>query len=539
MENKTDMEKRLEELAAYVASLEAENNKLKSENTSLKKSNEKLQISLENLNEQIIKRNKMLFGKKTEKAKYYCEGQLCFFNESELEYNKGAKEPTPETIHVAPHDRKQKRSKEEILAGIEHREVVIRLDQSERICKNCGAELTVIGKEFIRSQIEIIPEQVYIVDVYAETYKCAECEKKTDSAEIIKPVISERPIKKSMASASAIAYVMTEKFQMGTPLYRLEQYWKSRGVDLNRNTLARWVIHGSLVFKPLINYLNRLFNTLRVAHCDETGFNVLKRDGTPMNKRSTMWVRVSGKHEEHQFALYNYMRSKSQEAANELLGGFKGSLTTDGYEVYGNLTECTHTGCHAHGRRKFLDSVPKGRQDGKAYEALQLITRMYDLEREIQENAATLDEIKIQRQEKIKPVLEAYFACAESTNPLPGSHLDTAVNYVLKRKPELSVFINNPEVAIDNNRAERAIKPFVMARKNFLFADTEKGAEASADVFSIIETAKMNNLDVFGYLNFLLTELPKFGNDPTEEQLATVLPWNGMLPDYCMNQSKK
>ena len=164
---------------------------------------------------------------------------------------------------------------------------------------------------------------------------------------------------------------------------------------------------------------------------------------------------------------------------------------------------------------------------------------MYDLEREIQENTATLDEIKIQRQEKIKPVLEAYFACAESANPLPGSHLDTAVNYVLKRKPELSVFINNPEVAIDNNRAERAIKPFVMARKNFLFADTEKGAEASADVFSIIETAKMNNLDVFGYLNFLLTELPKFGNDPTEEQLATVLPWNGMLPDYCMNQSKK
>ena len=150
------MEKRLEELAAYVASLEAENNKLKSENTSLKKSNEKLQISLENLNEQIIKRNKMLFGKKTEKAKYYCEGQLCFFNEAELEYNKGAKEPTPETIHVAAHDRKQKRSKEEILAGIEHREVVIRLDQSERICKNCGAELTVIGKEFTQKPTSVL-----------------------------------------------------------------------------------------------------------------------------------------------------------------------------------------------------------------------------------------------------------------------------------------------------------------------------------------------------------------------------------------------
>ena len=164
---------------------------------------------------------------------------------------------------------------------------------------------------------------------------------------------------------------------------------------------------------------------------------------------------------------------------------------------------------------------------------------MYDLEREIQENASTLEEIKKQRQEKIKPVLEALFACVESANPLPGSHLDIAVNYVVKRKAELSVFVDNPEVAIDNNRAERAIKPFVMARKNFLFADTEKGAEASADVFSIIETAKMNDLDVFGYLNFLLTELPKLGEAPTDEQLACVLPWGEALPDYCRNQSKK
>ena len=145
-----------------------------------------------------------------------------------------------------------------------------------------------------------------------------------------------------------------------------------------------------------------------MAHSDETGFNVLKRDGTPVNKRSTMWVRVSGKHEKYQFALYNYMRSKSQDSADKLLGTFKGFLTTDGYDVYGNLNECIHTGCHAHERRKFLDAVPKGRQDGKAYEALQLITRMYDLEREIQENASTLEEIKKQRQEKSNQFLRLY-----------------------------------------------------------------------------------------------------------------------------------
>lgn len=539
MTNNTEMEKKIAELMAQVASLEAENGMLKNENANLKKSNEKLSISLSNLNEQIIKRNKMIFGKKTEKTKHFYEGQLSFFNEAELEYNKGTKEPTPETIHVEAHDRRSKRTKEEIQKNIEHRDMLIELDEAERKCKTCGTELTMIGKEFLRSELHIVPEQVFIVDVYAATYKCSECEKKIDSSEIVKPELPERPVKKSMASASAIAYVMTEKYQMGTPLYRLEQYWKSRGVDLNRNTLARWVIHGSLRFKPLIEYLNRLFLKLKVAHTDETSFNVLKRDGTPINKISTMWVRVSGKHEKYQFALYNYMRSKSQESANSLLGEFQGYLTSDGYGVYSNLNKCIHTGCHAHERRKFLDAIPKGRKEGKAFEAFEIINRMFELEGEIQENASSLEEIKNQRQEKIKPVLEALFACVESSNPLPGSHLETAVNYVINRKAELSVFVDNPEVAIDNNRAERAIKPFVMARKNFLFADTEKGAEASADVFSIIETAKMNDLDVFGYLNYLLTELPKLGTEPTDEQLAYVLPWSETLPDYCRNQSKK
>lgn len=527
------------ELAKYIVSLKQELLAVKDENASLKERNQKLQTSLENLNEQLVKRNKMLFGRKSEKIKYFDDNQLCFFNEAELEYDKGAKEPTQETILIKAHERKPKRTKEEILGSLEHREVLIELKESEKICGKCSTPLKQIGKEFLRSELHIIPEQVFIADIYREKYKCPECEKQSDKTEVISAKAPERPIKKSLAAASSIAYVMAEKYQMGTPLYRIEQYWKSRGVDLNRNTLANWVIRGSLRFKPVIEYLNRMFLNLKVAHTDETGFNVLKRDGTPMNKRSTMWVRVSGKHEKFQFALYNYMQNKSQPAADELLSEFKGCLTSDGYEVYNNLFRCTHTGCYAHSRRKFLDAIPKGKKEGKAYEAFELINKMYDLESNIQESTSSLEEIKLQRQEKIKPVLEALLSHLEKTNPLPGSHLETAVNYFMSRRDQLSVFIDNPEVAIDNNRAERAIKPFVMARKNFLFADTELGAQASAAVFSIIETAKMNSLDVFGYLNYLLTELPKFGETPSEEQIKSILPWSDNIPDYCKNQSKK
>ena len=436
-------------------SLKQELSAVKDENASLKEKNQKLQTSLENLNEQLVKPNKMLFGRKSEKLKYFDDDQLCFFNEAELEYDKGAKEPTQETILIKAHERKPKRTKEEILGSLEHREVLIELEESEKICGKCS-----------------------------------------------------------------------------TPLYRIEQYWKSRGVDLNRNTLANWVIRGSFRFKPVIEYLNRMFLNLKVAHTDETGFNVLKRDGTHMNKRSTMWVRVSGKHEKFQFALYNYMQNKPQTAADELLSKFKGCLTSDGYEVYNNLFRCTHTGCYAHGRRKFLDAIPKGKKEGKAYEAFELINKMYDLERNTQESTSSLEEIKLHRQEKIKPVLEALLSHLEKTNPLPGSHLETAVNYVLNRKDQLSVFIDNPEVAIDNNRAERAVKLFVIGRKNWLFSDTDKGADSSSLCYSIIQSARLNDLDVYGYLIYLLTELPKLGSQPCETDLRKMLPWC-TLPEYC------
>ena len=159
-------------------------------------------------------------------------------------------------------------------------------------------------------------------------------------------------------------------------------------------------------------------------------------------------------------------------------------------------------------------------------------------DKQILESYSSEADILNHRQEKIKPILDEFWAYLEKVVPLPGSHLDAAVSYAINHKKQLSMFADSGRLESTNNRGERQIKPFVMARKGFLFADTERGAEASARVFTMVETAKLNNLDVYGYLVFLLSELPKLGAEPTEDQIKPYLPWSDQLPDYCKNQSK-
>ena len=210
---------------------------------------EKQEVIIKNMNEMLTKNRKAMFGKSGEQLKYIDGSeQLSFFNEAETEYNAGAVEPKEETV-VAAHTRKAKRTKEELTENLPHKEVVIELE--DKSCAECGSELVVIGKEKLRSELNIVPAQIFVIDYYRNVYKCRECEKATDEAKIIKPDAPVPVMKKSMASAATVAYVMQEKYQMGVPLFRQEQYWKSKGVELNRNTLANWIIRSSQWFVPL------------------------------------------------------------------------------------------------------------------------------------------------------------------------------------------------------------------------------------------------------------------------------------------------
>ena len=483
---------------------------------------EKQEVIIKNMNEMLTKNRKAMFGKSGEQLKYIDGAeQLSLFNEAEAEYNGGAVEPKEETI-VAAHSRKAKRTKEELTENLEHREVIIELEDKK--CKECGSELVVIGKEKLRSELNIVPEQIFVIDYYRNVYKCRECEKASDEANIIKPVAPVPVMKKSMASAATVAYVMQEKYQMGVPLFRQEQYWKSKGVELNRNTLANWIIRSSQWFVPLWELMKKELLSEEIIHADETELRVLKRDGKQTDSMSRMWVFTSGKHSDKPMALYKYHPTRSAKVVEYMLGNFAGYLQTDGYSAYNSAINATRIGCWAHARRKWVECLPKGIQDksSKSAQAFELIERLFSIEKGF--DGMPSNEIYNARLEKTKPVLDEYWSLLESIDAPGGSNLQKAVVYSLNQKKFLNHFLLDGRLELTNNRAERAVKPFVIARKNFLFSDTERGADASAMIFSLIESAKQNRLDVYGYLIHLLTELPKLGSQPSAEHLHKLLP---------------
>ena len=270
-----------------------------------------------------------------------------------------------------------------------------------------------------------------------------------------------------------------------------------------------------------------------IVHADETELRVLKRDGKPTNSMSRMWVFGSGKYSDKPMFLYKYHATRSAKVVEEILSEYTGYLQTDGYEAYTHAWKATRIGCWAHARRKWIDCIPKGikAEGSKAEQALTIIAEMSKIEKCLV--SMPEEEIKKQRQDKIKPLLDKYWELLKGMDPPKGSNMYKAMNYSLNNKEELEGFLADGRIEMTNNRAERAVKPFVIARKNFLFSDTSKGADASALCFSMIETAKMNDLDVYGYLIHLLSELPKLGEKPETDKLKKLLPWSDTLPEYC------
>lgn len=511
------------EIAAYIKSLEDKNTELCNENEKLKQQNA-------NLTELIVKSQKKMFGKSSEQLKYMDGAeQLSIFNEAEQEYSAGAAEPTKETL-VASHTRKAKRTKEEFAENLEHREMIC--DIKDKHCIDCGAELVCIGKEFVRSELNIIPAQIFVVDIYRKTYKCENCADDEHT-----PILKAEPpvpvMKKSMATPATAAYVMQQKYQLGMPLNRQEQYWKAEGVELNRNTLANWIIRSSVWFEPLWSRMLELLLTDYMIHADETPLRVLKRNGQQVDGQSRQWVFCTGKYSDRKMALYYHHATRSAKVVEQILGEYTRFLQTDGCASYNAAVKATHVGCWAHAKRKWVECLPKGIDDknSKAVQALELIEQIFAADKGFE--AMPENGRQAEREQKLKPLLNQYYELLETIDAPKGSNLYKAVLYSANQKDRLNNAVLDWRLELTNNAAERAIRPFVMGRKNWLFSDTDKGADASARCYSIIESAKLNNLNVFGYLTYLLTELPKLGTEPTSEQLDKFMPWSETLPEYC------
>ena len=524
-----ELMKAYEEAAKKCSELEKENNELK-------KSNEDKDLRIEHLTELVLKRNKMLFGQKSEKGKYICDGQLSFegvFNEAEEQSDLSQPEPTEEKVTRTSQKTGKHRGRKEIRADLETKKVVFELPEDQRICGVCGDTLTEYTEEYLTTRIAVIPEKVYKIEYYRKVYKCKNCDKNGTKSNIVKAE-NKTPVPviyKGLADPSLIADIMQRKYQLGEPLYRQEQYWKLRGIYLNRTSLANWVIKGAKWFDPVIEMLRNYAFLEKVLNADETPTRVLKIDGKPTKKKGQMWVVCSGACASRKIALYYYRDSRSKVTAEKLLEGYTGVVQTDGMQSYGS-GDYENAGCWAHARRKFVDCIPEGDTTCPSAQIVALLDKAAAYEREAKKAKYTREQILEMRQKKVKPLLDKAYEIINKLRPSKGSNLGTAVTYAQNQKEKLYLFLKNPNVEMTNNLAERTVKPYVINRKNFLFSDTEKGADASAAVMSIIETAKRNELDVYGYLLYLLTVLPKWV-DPTDAQIKSVMPWSMALPAYC------
>ena len=478
------------------------------------------------------------FGASSEKSEETLMEQLSFlFNEAEV--FAAAAEAEDASTEVAGHKRRKKNddyTMDSIPENLPVERIEHRLEGEDLVCPACGNTMTEIGTEVV-NKLKIIPAQMVIEQHVYYSYACKSCAETADDGcetPVIRAPYEKSIIPGSFTTAEAIAHIMTQKFVMGAPIYRQEQELNRQGIPLSRQTMSNWILRASEDYlTPVYEQLHRELLNRNVLHADETTLQVLHEPGKKPQSESYMWLYRTGGDTDKPIVLYEYQPGRSSIHPKEFLTGFKGYLHTDGYVGYHNLPEdITVVGCWAHLRRKFdeaVKSLPKGKTKGSsASQGLAYCNLLFGIEQEIADQTA--EERYNQRLEQTKPVLDAMFAWANSRAAAPKSALGKAFTYLKEQWPYLTNYIKDGRLEISNNRAERSIKPFVIDRKNFLFANTPKGATGSAAMFSLIQTAIENNLDPYRYLTWLM-KTAKDADLSQEDVIQTLLPWNA--PKEC------
>jgi transposase len=480
------------------------------------------------------------FGSKSEKSEYDFS-QLSVFNEAELSADDNVTEPA--LVMVAKHYRKRKRLVNDELPDNLPVEVIWhKLPAKEQFCPLCEGPLHVIGKEK-RRELVIIPAQVKIREHIREIYGCRECEEDEFGEPVFKTPVDNPVIKGSFASPEAIAHTMVQKFVMGVPLYRQEQEWVRRGINLSRQTMSNWVLKAAEDWlEPIYDVLHEIIIASDVIHADETTLQVLHEPGKSAQSKSYMWLyRTSGYNShgvklKYPAILYEYQPGRNAKYPKEFLKGFEGYCHADGYDGYHSLPENIKVvGCLSHARRKWdeaLKTLPeKDREGSSVLRGKRYCDKLFELERQFAD--LTPDERLSERQEISKPLLNEFFEWCSNLKATPKSAIGIAANYMLKQRKYLKCYLEDGRLEISNNRAERSIKPFVISRKNFLFANTPRGAKASAIVFSIIETAKETGLDPYKYLVHVFKNAPNWDIRCNRNYLDLLMPYAFNVHDTC------
>ena len=484
------------------------------------------------LQEQIDYLTKKLFGCSSERRDKEIEGQLNLFDEAEAEQDLSLPE---EDTTVHEHTRKKKATHEDLFKGLKVEKVIIPLPEQDQICPVCGAQMVYIGEEYVRRELEFIPATCKVIEYYSQSYGCPSCKEGLGNSEkpvIIKSQVPKALVGKGPATASSVAWTMYQKYANAIPLYRQEKDWKQYGAQISRTTLANWIIYCSQnYFQPMYDYFHRELLKRSFAMADETRVQVLNEEDRKAKTQSFMWLFRSGEDGLPTIILYGYSPTRSGDYARDFLEGYHGYLETDGYQGYNNLPNIKRCSCWAHIRRYFIDAVPKGKQydySQPAVQGVQYCNRLFAIEDSIDRKYSGDHEKRKQlRLEKEKPVLEAFWSWLEQQKPNLNTRMDKAVKYTLNRRDTAETYLEDGRCSFTNNLSENSIRPFAVGRRNWLFSDSVKGADASAVVYTMVEMAKAHELNIYGYLKYLLEHRPS--SDMTDEQLEELAPWSEKL----------
>ena len=495
-------------------------------------SNEKIQL----LMEQVILGKQNRFGRSSEKMEdtsQICfreiDGTIIFFNEAEAICDLNAAEPEDLELK-SPKQPKRKGKKEADLSGLPVRRIDHYLSEEE-----LEAEFGVRGwkqlPDAISRKYHFVPAKVEVEEHHIGVYAS-----KTDE-HMVKADHPKALLHGSLVSPSLGAAIINGKYVNAVPLYRLEQEFQRYDLQITRQNMANWCIRLAEEYLSILyDYLHKELYFYHVIQADETPV-LVNHDGRGAGSKSWMWVYRSGHlYQKRQIVLYEYQQTRNASHPREFLKGYDGICVTDGYQVYHTLEkeleELTIAGCWVHCRRRFdeaLKLIPKSYQkESNAFLLMKQIQAIYREEGKL--NDLSSDERLKQRQAVIKPLVDAFFAYLKTINVSKKDKFGDAVGYALNQEKYLRVFLTDGDVPIDNNASERAIRGFCIGKKNWQMIDTIHGAKSSAIIYSIVETAKANNLKPFDYVQHLLEEIPKHMNDKDCSFLEDLLPWSEKLP---------
>lgn len=482
----------------------------------LRQQQEKYQSQIDYLEEQLRLLKNELFGRKSEKPIREDRDQIPLFDSPRVEPHED--QTFAEQIVIPAHTRK-KRGRRPLPEDLPRVDVIHDLSEAEKMCA-CGHLMSRIGQEQCE-KLDYVPAKIQALRHIRYKYACKHCQGVEGDGPTVK--IAPPPVQlipKSNATEGLLAHIFTCKFADALPLYRQQKIFARLGLDLPRSTMANWAIEASLRCKSLMDLLQKEIRSGPLINVDETTLQVLKEPGRRNTSKSYMWLYRGGALDKPSL-VYQYAASRSGQVAEDFIGDYTGFVQSDAFAGYDRLQDKPHIrlmGCWAHARRKFVavikvkKKIRSNRQNPKslADEALEFIEKLYRLEKQARELRLDPDQIKELRQSQAQPILKQFKLWLDEKSPLvpPKSLLGEAIAYTLDNWQRLIVYIEDGRLKPDNNAAENALRPFVVGRKNWLFAGHPRGAEASSIFFSLIETAKANRLEPYAYLKYIFQQLP-------------------------------